>query len=52
MDHGAHIICSDDVYGGTNRYLRCYAMEKFKMEVSFVDMTDLKNVEKAIKPNT
>lgn len=52
LPNKSHIVCSDDVYGGTNRYLRMYAMEKFGYEVDFVDMTDIKKVEAAIKPNT
>jgi len=52
LPNKSHIICSDDVYGGTSRYLRMYAIEKFHYEVDFVDMTDIKNVVNAIKPNT
>jgi cystathionine gamma-lyase / homocysteine desulfhydrase len=48
---GDHIIATDDVYGGTFR-LATKVLNKFNINVSFVDSSDLKNVEKAIKPNT
>jgi len=52
LPHGSHIICADDVYGGTSRYLNFYATDRFKYEVDFVDMTEIKNVEAAMKSNT
>jgi len=52
LEFGSHIICSDDVYGGTNRYLRMYCTDKFKYEVSFIDMCNISDIEKAMKPNT
>lgn len=52
LKSGDHIIACDDVYGGTQRYMRLYAQDKFGIEVDFVDMTDLANIEKAIKPTT
>ena len=45
------IVC-DDVYGGTQRYMRVYAQDKFGIKLDFVDMTNLENVEKLIKPET
>lgn len=48
---GDHIICSDDLYGGTYR-LFTQGMEKFGLEFSFVDMTDLTNIQKALRSNT
>lgn len=48
---GDHIICMDDVYGGTNRYFnKCAA--KFGLDVSMVDLTQVQNVMDALKPNT
>lgn len=52
LNHGDHIVCSDDVYGGTIRYIRQIAVKKYGMEVDSVDLTDVQNLEKAIKPNT
>ena len=48
---GDHIICMDDMYGGTNRYFRKVA-SKFGLEISFVDETVPANVERAMKQNT
>jgi len=39
FDAGAHIICSHDCYGGTERLL-CTLQEQGKIEVSFVDLSD------------
>ncbi|KAG5666385.1 hypothetical protein PVAND_014414 [Polypedilum vanderplanki] len=47
---GDAIITGDDVYGGTNRLFRNLAVN-MGMEVIFVDMTDLKNLERAMKEN-
>ncbi|ULU05110.1 hypothetical protein L3Y34_017674 [Caenorhabditis briggsae] len=49
---GDHIVCSDDVYGGTQRYIRRVAVPNHGLEVDSVDLTDVKNLETAIKPNT
>lgn len=48
---GDHVVCFDDLYGGTNRYFRTCA-SKMGIEVSFVDMREIDNVRKAIKDNT
>jgi len=48
---GDHFICVNDAYGGTNRYFNRVAAP-IGFESSFVDMTDLKNVSAAFKPNT
>lgn len=48
---GDHIVSSRTTYGGTFAFLNNY-LPKFNIEVTFVDITDLKQVEAAIKPNT
>jgi len=48
---GDHIISSMTTYGGTYALLANY-LPKFNIETSFVNITDLEDVEKAIKPNT
>lgn len=48
---GDGIITGDDIYGGTNRLFRNLAVN-MGIEVTFVDLTKLKNLEQAIKPNT
>lgn len=51
FDAGAHIICSHDCYGGTERLL-CTLEEQGKIEVSFVDLSDSVAVVDAWRPNT
>ncbi len=46
-----HMIMSDDLYGGTVR-LSNLINKKNGLQIDYVDTTDLKNVENAIKPNT
>lgn len=48
---GDHIISSRTTYGGTFAFLQNY-LPKFNIDVTFVDVTDLKQVEAAIQPNT
>ncbi|XP_077306609.1 cystathionine gamma-lyase [Lithobates pipiens] len=48
---GDQIICTSDVYGGTNRYFRRIATE-MGVTVSFVDCSNLKCLEAAITPET
>lgn len=51
LDAGDHMVSSDDVYGGTNRYFsKCAA--RMNIETTFVDPTNVDNIVKAIKPNT
>ncbi|KAH7727312.1 cystathionine gamma-lyase [Aphelenchoides avenae] len=49
---GDHIICSDDVYGGTQRFFRKVSVAHHGMELSFADMTLAENVKRLLKPNT
>jgi len=51
LSAGDHVISMDDLYGGTNRYFRKVAA-RMNIETSFVDATDPKNIETAIRPNT
>ncbi len=46
-----HVICSDDVYGGTFR-LFDKIFKHFMLEFSFVDTTDVKNIELSLTPMT
>jgi cystathionine beta-lyase len=51
FSQGDHLIVSEDVYGGTYRVLT-QIFPRFGLEVSFVDTTDLNQVEAAIRSNT
>ncbi len=48
---GDHIIASQTVYGGTFAFLKNY-LPKFRIEVSFVDITNLEQVKAAVRPET
>ncbi|MBE0638244.1 MAG: aminotransferase class I/II-fold pyridoxal phosphate-dependent enzyme [Bacteroidales bacterium] len=48
---GDHIVSSRTTYGGTFAFLQNY-LPKFNIDVTFVDIADLAEVEAAIKPNT
>lgn len=48
---GDHIVASMTVYGGTFAFLSNY-ITKYGVEVTFVDTTNLEEVEKACKSNT
>ncbi len=48
---GDHIVCSDNVYGGTYRLFEL-VMKDYGLEFSWVNTSDLINIEKAIKNNT
>ncbi|MCH7722383.1 MAG: PLP-dependent transferase [Bacteroidetes bacterium] len=51
VKEGDHIIVSDNVYGGTYRLFE-QNMTNYGLEFSWVDTSDLSNIEKAIKENT
>jgi cystathionine gamma-lyase len=48
---GDHIICSSNVYGGTYRLFELI-MKDYGLEFSWVNTSDLSNIEKAVKKNT
>lgn len=47
----AHILCSHDCYGGTDR-LFCHLEKQGKVQVSFVDLSDEQALRAAIRPDT
>lgn len=51
VNTGDHIVSSITTYGGTFAFLANY-LKKFKIEVTFVDITDLEAVAEAVRPNT
>ncbi len=51
LESGDHVICSDNVYGGTYRVFETL-FKKFGLSFSFVDTSDIKRVEQAVKPQT
>lgn len=52
LQPGDHVIVMDDVYGGTYRLFENVRKISAGLEFSFVDCSDLKNVENALQKNT
>jgi cystathionine gamma-lyase len=51
LKSGDHILCCDDVYGGTFRLFE-NVLKQFRLESDFVDMTRITSLEGDIKKNT
>ena len=51
MDSGAHILVPEDVYFGTRKLVWEFA-ERWNLEVEFIDMTNLEEVDSKLKENT
>lgn len=52
LDSGSHVVCMDDVYGGTFRLFERVRRRSAGLDFSFVDLTDPAAFEAAIQPNT
>ena len=52
LDAGAHIIASDDLYGGTYRLFENVRKRSSGLSVSFIDMGDPERVSAAVRPQT
>ena len=52
LDHGAHIVASDDLYGGTFRLIDKVRRRTAGLDVSFADFRDPQAIEAAIRPET
>ena len=52
LDSGAHVIASDDLYGGSYRLMQRVRTRSAGLTFSFVDMTDPAAIEAAIRPET
>lgn len=48
---GDHVLISEDVYGGTFRFIT-KVLNRFGIEHTFVNMTDLTEVSRSVQPNT
>jgi cystathionine beta-lyase/cystathionine gamma-synthase len=51
LKSGDHVICGDDVYGGTYRLFHDI-MGEFGVEFTFLRLNDRRKVQAAIRPNT
>jgi cystathionine gamma-lyase len=52
VDHGGHVVASDDLYGGTYRLFTGVRERSAGLTASYVDMRDRAAVEAAIRPQT
>ena len=52
LPSGSHVICADDVYGGSYRLFENVRRDSAGHSFSFVDMTEPKNVEAEIREKT
>ena len=52
LDSGSHIIAMNDLYGGTYRLLENVRKRSAGHQVSFVDLSDPKALDAAIRPDT
>ncbi len=48
---GDHVVCGNDLYGGVPRLFN-QVLANFGMEFTYVDTSDVKNVERAMRKNT
>jgi cysteine-S-conjugate beta-lyase len=51
LEQGDHVVATEDIYGGSHRILTRF-FTKFGISTTFVDMSRLENIERAIRPNT
>jgi len=51
LGHGLHIVSTNAIYGSTRVVLE-RDFSRFGVEMSFINTSDLKEIERAIKPNT
>jgi cystathionine gamma-lyase len=52
LDAGAHVVASDDLYGGTYRLFENVRKRSSGLSASFIDMADPARVRSAIRPDT
>jgi cystathionine gamma-lyase len=52
LDSGAHVLASDDLYGGTYRLFERVKRRSAGLVFDFVDMGNSDEVERALRPNT
>jgi len=51
LKSGEHMVCTNNLYGGTPRLFN-QILTNYRLEFSYVDTTDLRAVERAIRRNT
>lgn len=52
LDSGSHVICADDVYGGSYRLFERVRRRSAGLDFSFIDLADPAALDAAIRPET
>jgi cystathionine gamma-lyase len=52
LDHGSHIVASDDLYGGTRRLFERVRKLSAGLDITYVDVGSADAVKAALRPNT
>ena len=52
LEHGSHIVASDDLYGGTRRLFERVRRQSAGLDITYVDLGDADAVKAALRPNT
>ena len=52
LDHGAHVVVCDDLYGGSYRLFEQVRRRTANLDFTYLDPTDLAAMEAAIRPDT
>jgi cystathionine gamma-lyase len=52
LDSGSHVVCMHDLYGGSYRILERVRKRSAGVQATFVDLSDVSNLAKAVQPNT
>ncbi|HKH34764.1 MAG TPA: cystathionine gamma-synthase [Beijerinckiaceae bacterium] len=52
LDHGAHVVASDDLYGGTRRLFERVRRRSAGLAIAYVDLSNLDAVRAALRPET
>jgi cystathionine gamma-lyase len=52
LEHGSHIVASDDLYGGTRRLFERVRRKSSGLDISYVDLGNPDAVKAALRPNT
>ena len=52
LDHGAHVVASDDLYGGTRRLFERVRRRSAGLDITYVDLTRPAELETALRPET
>ncbi|WP_262028537.1 cystathionine gamma-synthase [Microvirga sp. Mcv34] len=52
LDHGSHIVASDDLYGGTRRLFERVRRKSAGLDITYVDLGNPDAVKAALRPNT